>query len=213
MLSLSFADSTTAGRINTDMLSEQQVMELFFTPDNHEDARDLLEGDEDDACSWTGIECDDDGRIFQIKWENTDNILHGSLNFSMFPHHTEYFGVEGQRLVGEIDVGHLSASLVFVGIHGTRITGTLDIEKLPRELIFFLISDNAICDIINVQNLPKSLQMLKVQERGIHKEVLVIEKLGRSCARLDFTNCDFKDIQFKDPADARRTEWPDDREC
>ena len=64
-----------AGRMRPSMLSDQQLMELLFTPDNATEARETLEGDEDDACSWKGIMCTDDGRnVTEVIWGS--NFVH-----------------------------------------------------------------------------------------------------------------------------------------
>ena len=204
MLSLYFADSTAAGRINTDMLTDQQVMELFFTPDSYKDARAILRGDENDACSWSGIKCDDNGHIKCLDWDHRKYVLQGSLNFPMFPRNMRLFDISGQRLVGAVDLCHLPEALNYFRIHACGVTGTLDIEKLPRNLQYLFVTENAISDVFNVRNLPKNMQELTVNEHGIHKEVLFIEKLPNSYTRLNFQNCDIEHFRFADPADAQK---------
>ena len=202
MLSLYFADSTPAGRMNADMLTEQQVFELFFTPDNHEDAHELLEGDENDACSWVGIGCDDD-RIENLDWHEVDLVLQGSLNFSIFPRHMKFFNVVGQRLVGEVDLGHLSEELTYFRIRSCAITGTLDIEKLPRNLEYCIVANNSISDIVNVRNLPKNLIELDVQEHGIHKDSLFIGRLPNTSIRINFSFWNIEQIRFENQGDLK----------
>ena len=205
MRSLYFCDSTAAGRINTHMLTDQQLMELFFTPDNYEDARAILSGDENDACSWGGIECDVyDGYIKSVGWDRRNFVLHGSLNFPMFPRSMKFFDMSGQRLVGEVDLGHLPETLIFFRFHECAVTGTLDIEKLPRNLKGFFVTENAISDVVNVRNLPRNLENLTVMERRIHKELLFIDTLPKSNTTLNFRYSNIKHFRFVDPADAQK---------
>ena len=51
MLFLSCAEYPNAGRFDPGMLSEQDTIELFFTPDDYETARSALYGKADDACT------------------------------------------------------------------------------------------------------------------------------------------------------------------
>ena len=200
---LYFCDSTSVGRINREMLSEMQVMELFYTPIEHFDAHVHFKGDEDDPCTWAGLFCNDN-HVSSIDWYELNVSLQGSLNFCMLPRQIEYVSIFGQRLIGDVDVGQLPETLEYFCIHSCQFTGTLDIEKLPRKMKYFITGENAITDIRNVRNLPESLEELNVQERGIQKDLLVIGPLPDGNARLNFKNTQIKEIRFENPADSER---------
>ena len=201
MLIVSLCDSPQIGRMHRDMLTEQQIFELFFTPDNYEDAQKKLKGDENDACTWTGIECDDDGKIRCLDWHDNALVLEGSINFAFFPPHTVQLSIIRQQLMGEVDLSHLSPSLVLFCLQSCAFSGTLNMEKLPRQLREFVVVNNRITEILNVHSLPETLEDIFIEEAGIQKESLDVGPLPQRCTFMSFRNTKIHRFIFENPED------------
>ena len=82
------ADVSMIGRFDASMVPEQQILDLFFTPNDPKTARRYLGGDADDGCTWNGVHCSTAGEIkeIQLSW---DFELSGSIDFRRMPTHLE----------------------------------------------------------------------------------------------------------------------------
>ena len=127
MLTFALADTSTMGRVDASMLTQQQMMELFFTPSDYNTAREQLRGAEDDACSWTRVNCDDGKNITWIIWLVEGIVLAGSIDFSMPPLSLESLSIYRQKLIGEIDMCALPQKMEYFGVQECGFTGTLDL--------------------------------------------------------------------------------------
>ena len=120
------ADFILAGRFDSSMLTQQHMVTLFFTPDDPEKSREDLKGDPDDACTWEGIECTEDGDIYRILWESGDVDLMGSIDFKMVPLTVEFINLYDQGLYGEIDTTAFPDSFQELFLQQCLFTGTID---------------------------------------------------------------------------------------
>ena len=180
MLRLFSMDIAGIGRIDTSSLTDQQMMEMFFVPDNLEDAREALLGDEDDACTWSKVTCDGSDHITEIDWHSIYFTLQGSIDFPMMPRHLEYFNLYDQKLVGAVDTTNLPEALQYFCIEECFFTGTLDLGNLPHKLDNFIVMDNKITGLVNFCNLPSSLVMLFIKEPIESSKQIRIGKLPKS---------------------------------
>ena len=204
MLTFSLADMQRIGRVDATMLSQQQMMELFFTPDDYDVARVQLKGAEDDACSWHEVQCDEAKNITKIEWLSTSIRLQGSLNFSMLPPKLKSLSMYLQDLIGEVNVCALPQKMEYFGIQACRFTGTLDLGSLPRTLHHVYIMDNKITGIVNLCNLPEGLQMFQVRDSNVEQAHLHIGALPASKLEIRLEKCKIASITYDDPSDSTR---------
>ena len=154
------------GRINPSILTEQQVMELFFTPTYAEDAREDLGGDENDACTWSAVSCTG-GVIEKINWTAEEIFLQGSIDFSMVPRNIINLVMENQDLSGTVDTRSLPDSLEEIRLSDCPFTGTLDLGHLPYHLRNITVWQNNIDAVQNICDLPPLLHTLDICERNV----------------------------------------------
>ena len=199
-------DAVGTGRMHPFMLSDQQMMELFFTPDKPEIARARLGGDADDACTWTNVQCEE-GRVTDISWNNKGSkgvLLAGSIDMARLPRSLELFTLYQQPLQGEAHTTNLPETLYVFSICFCRISGTLDLGNLPAPMVNFTVRGNAISAIVNVCGLPEKLELCQVQHERIANKVLRVGKLPQNDLQIRLQGCGITDVLFEDSADAMR---------
>ena len=163
MLLFSCAEYPHAGRFDPGMLSEQDTIELFFTPNDYEAARSALSGEADDACTWNGVHCNSRHEVTNILW-NTQRHgeirVEGSINFVHIPSNIQRLELLFQRmLIGAVDTRSLPDSLRSFKLVACAFSGVLHLGNLPREMSEFAVQGNKIKDIVHFENLPESLKM------------------------------------------------------
>ena len=201
MLCLQAMEIIGIGRVDVSSFTDQQMMESFFIPDTFEEARLALGGDEDDACTWDQVWCEESKYIAQIEWHSVDIKLEGSINFKMMPRHLTYLNLFEQKLIGEVDTTNLPEKLNFFCIEKCLFTGTVDLGHLPQSLETFVARDNKISGLVNVCNLPSGLQNLQIRENTELKGTISIAKLPRSLHRLKLELGDSVSVRFLDRRD------------
>ena len=196
------------GRINISMLSDLALMELFFTPDNHKDARKQLLGDEDDACTWGGVTCDDDKNVTSISWHSASQKLVGEVEFLFVPQKLYRLNMYQQQVRGEIDLGGLPESLRIVCVQHCHLSGTLDFQKIPRKIEQVFFNGSRITSVVNLHNLPTSIQHMRVGEEHVENASLRVGAFPRSDFSVNFSGTP-KGIRFifDNAADERRCKF------
>ena len=193
------------GRVDISMLDDQARMELFMTPDEYEEARRAYRGDEDNACSWAGVDCDCDKNVTSISWHICDLILTGEINFQVVPQKLYRLNMYQQQLRGTVDFGPLPETLRIFCAQDCQLSGTLDFEKLPEKIEQVFCSGNRITGVINLDKRPVEIQSMHVGEAHVENECIHIGK-SLSGGRL----INFKGMRrgiryvFDDPSDEKR---------
>ena len=200
------ADESHIGRMNPSMLSDQQMIELFFTPDDFDVAHAHLGGSTSDACSWVGVGCADDGdeTIEEIDWHSVDLILQGSLCFEMLPRDIRIVSLYEQALSGSVDISDLPVKLEVICVQKCFLSGTLDVGNLPHSLTQLHFLGNRITSLINLRDLPEGLEHFRVVEGHIEEKSIFVGKLpqGDFIVRLD--GCGYTDVRLEDKSDSDR---------
>ena len=143
MLYIFTADTVGLGRVDASTLCDQQMLELFFVSETANVLWD--ERDEDDACTWRGIQCGDTDEIRSIVWTSDEGLsLIGSIEFAMMPKNLVQINLQRQNVTGAIDVRVFPESLQLLCIILCGITGTLDLRCLPPGMKRFFVQENAI---------------------------------------------------------------------
>ena len=194
-----------AGRFNTSMLSDHQLMELLVTPDDVAQARENLKGDEDDACSWKGITCNDENDcVTQISWHSSGLKVKGEMNFAMLPPKLTRLNLYHQPLRGSMDVSHLPEKLRILCVQSTGLTGSIDFGSLPRTLEQLFITDNKIESIQNIVNLPSVIQYFEVREPNVMPKSICVGRLDKEGFVIKLQKCGITKLRLEDEKDRRR---------
>ena len=198
------ADDSGLGRFDPAMLSDHMRVQILYTPDDYEQSRNEMKGDEDDSCTWSSITCDEDKVVSEIEWHRMHIKLCGSLCFQALPPNLIRFNIYKQPVRGDIDTSNLPRLLEFFCVERTQVTGTVDLGNLPSKLEMLFIMKNKITAIVNVVNLPVSLTDIAVNEKYVKEKSIYVGKLPASELILDILDCGIMDVTCADPADKRR---------
>ena len=197
-------DSSAIGRVNPSLLSDHQLMELFFTPGNREESRQNLGGDEDDACTWAGVRCDKAGCVDLINFDKLDMSLAGAIEFRMLPPAVTCARFNALPLSGTVDTTALPIPLEFLQARKCRFSGTLSLGNLPRGLIQLVFGQNRITAVESIENLPESLQFLEIDEREIIPEPTRIGKFPDGDLIVQLNRGAFSAVSYEDTSDSAR---------
>ena len=166
-----FAIDGPIGRFDRMALSDQTMMEML--------AEDLSvhfkkwvynrRNGYKDACTWSGVTCDGDGRVVEISL----NAHHGTANLCYIPHEVASFALRGQHCEGTVETHLLPAKLRKFTVPTQKLSGTLDMTKLPDTLISFDISRNEFTGSFDLQVLPALLEELKATSNQLSGEIVL----------------------------------------
>ena len=182
-------DALPTGRIDPLMLADQQIMEIFFTPNSLTQAHKALGGDEYDACTWNGVQCFQDD-IVEIVWQEIDVKLEGTLDFHILPPELYALNIKNKKIVGDLDTSNLPRKLESFRIIETGMTGILDMSNLPRALMVFAVEKNRISDVGPICNIPETLCQLRIVELGLEDALIRIDKIPDRTRVHLLTGCD-----------------------
>ena len=208
MLSLfASADTLDAGRLDPTMLSDTQLLELCVVTDGNAHLSSILGGEEDDSCTWKGIQCDEDQNVFEIalgqaQLQNTG----ATVAFAFFPPHLTNLGLRYAPVSGTVELRYLPPSMQAVNIISTLITGTLDCSALPRSMETLRIIRNRISGLVGIGNLPKTLRTFFVSEYGLKGQVIQVGKLPESL-EIRLANSYPREIRCEVPGDTDRVKY------
>ena len=215
LLALTTGD-THAGRFDPGMLSEQDIVELLFTPNDYEAARAALSGEADDACTWNSVVCNEQREIIKIMWNSIRKgvaRVEGSINFAYIPPNIQRLELSNQKkLIGDVNTRSLPGSLRSFILQDCAFTGVLDLGNLPRGIIELDVQRNKITGIVHIENLPENMKWLYIIEKNVEGSGIHIGKLpptkSSQTRGLQMTlGCHApKNISFADEADRKRVE-------
>ena len=186
------------------MLSDQQRMELCFTPDNPVKAREGLRGDPDDACTWERLKCDSDKNIIAVRWHSAWQHLEGVLDFKLLPAKLTVLSIYEQFIRGEVDMCALPSTMLAICVQHCRFTGTLDFSALPPDMREIYFRANKITAITDIRNIPVSLSSFVVKEPNIRETTLHIGKLSLGHWNLILHESNITGVTLEDEADRPR---------
>ena len=192
------------GRINHSMLTDQQMMELFITPDDHEEHLERLGGDEYDACTWSGIECKAEKQVTTIDWHSARIKIEGLIDFQALPPHLETLNLYEQNIHGEIETTALPPEMKCLCIQRTPLKGTLDMGSLPPNISEVTVTDNKVQAVINFVNLPQALRHCSITEKFLEPKSLHIGRLPANDLKFGLRKCGFNSVTFENAEDEKR---------
>ena len=181
-------DISAIGLMHASNLTDQQCMELFFTPKNEESMCQNLSFNADDCCIWAGVHCEDQ-IVTDIYWHDDAVHLEGQLNFLMLPRLLETLDLKSQRLSGEVELRALPLHRERVVIEECLVSGTIGLGSLPPSLERIRIVHNRVTSVSNICNLPVSLRELRVNEPKVVETTIAIGKLPAGGLQVDLQGC------------------------
>ena len=203
-LLLQSADFSPLGRFDPATLTEQEVMEIMFAPDNFDQARVQLGGGGEDRCSWLGVECNKAKNVTSIIWHGTVIALKGNFNFEMLPTHLTRLILYMQEMSGEIQTSRLPEGLDMLIVQACHFTGTVDMQSLPPKLRKLIITGNEITHISDIRGLPKRMEICKVNEMNVREAKIFVGKLPSSALEIDLRDCRIEKLIFEYERDRER---------
>ena len=204
-----FLDPSDLGRINESFLSDQQMMELFYIPKWDDDPRSYFNfnGDDFDACTWTGVTCNSEKRVSSIEWRFSFIRLTGEINFNMVPPNLTNLQFLLQDLTGEIPASAFPQTMKAVNIQGCKFSGTLNLDSLPRSLESLTFLNNRFIVIANLRNLPENLAIVVIGEEQNTAGTLHVGKLQKGLSGVHLGRSRLTEVVFEDATDASKVHW------
>ena len=179
------AADSALGRIDTQLLSDQTMMELLFEGLSASSKQTFFNSDgtyrdfkETNVCM-----CDADGninkvfiekrtlqdprpngtialefiprRVFYFQTENCQ--LEGTLQCSSLPHTLEKLNLRSNRLSGGVSFADMPAGVTLIEIARNNFSGSLDVTSLPASLSILNASYNQFSGSISLDHLPSTL--------------------------------------------------------
>ena len=181
------------------------MMEMFFTPYEEDTGMYYASGDRDDACTWKGVTCLEDGTVDKIEWTSYVVSIAGTIEFGRMPQRTTKVQFSYVNLYGEVDMTFLPQTLKDISMRSCFFSGTLDVGRLPPHLESLSSRDNRISGLCNIRNLPQSLQLFEVMEYGIQTSEIHVGKLPNTGLRIRIRR--FAKMSFDDPADSQKISY------
>ena len=193
---------THVGRFDPAMLTDHQLMELFFTPDESDPGEFHQSGDQDDVCSWKGVTCTEEKSVTKITWASYHFNMAGTLDFTKIPQKVKQINFYDLPLYGEVEICALPQSMMNVCLQDCKFSGSLDIRALPRQIESFIVKGNQITSVGDICDLPRSLRVLKIGESAVTHKNLHVAQLPSTGIRVDLSGCGFTKITFENQEDA-----------
>ena len=203
MFNLLISADTHIGRFDPAMLTDHQLMELFFTPDETDPGQYHRSGDQDDPCSWKGVLCTEEKSVLKIKWSSMALDIKGTLDFTKMPRKVIRAEFYKQRLFGEVDTSTLPYSLLTVCLMDCKFSGRLELHTLPPNIESFIVEGNCFTSVGDICDLPRSLRTLRIREASINHTNIFVGKLSKNNILVNVSGCGLTDVTYEDQEDAK----------
>ena len=215
MLFTLFAADQSIGRVDTNCLPDQSLMELAISKATDEAKAHYTDahGDYTDACEWDFVTCDADGHVEDIYISFRSAMTGGTFCFDFLPRRIstfaahlrsfqgtietaqlpetlEDFNVLCNKLEGTVDMTRLPNNLIKFGIISNRFTGSLDLTLLPPLLDHCAVDRNKFSGTVNLSALPPKLRDLTFSHNDLTGAIVLVN-LPETLARIDVNDNDF----------------------
>ena len=189
---LSTVDSSI-GRIDYEMLTDQQAMEIFIAEIDEKFQKKLQGGDGNyfPVLQWKDIAeidltCDSNEHVVEMH----AFALKGTVSLDALPRKLQKCTVVGQgknRVEGTVDTATLPKELIVLKITRNRLRGTFDMRKLPSSLEMLSIDANKFTGSCDLSSLPTTLKHLKANSNDFSGS-LTLDTLPLGLAYLNLSN-------------------------
>ena len=177
------------GKMDPSMLSDQDRMELFVANLAHKYLATFQTQDGTflDMCEWTGMECDEDGNIFEVCLQRACD---GTVCLEFFPESVDTIIISSNgSLEGTLNTSKLPSRLEVCELDGNNFDGVVDMTKLPKALSSLSVAQNDFSGECDLTALPSGLEALNASENGFSGS-LCLDSLPKRMRTLDVScNC------------------------
>ena len=145
-------------------------------------------GDMLDACTWSGVTCDDEGRVTEVEF---NRALSGVIALRSIPPHVTSFSVRWTSLVATLITAELPVGLRNLTLFANKFFGSVNFRTLPEYLEKMDIAENSFTGSADLTVLPKTLVDLLMHHNKFSGS-LSLESLPDSLEMLDGSNNNFE---------------------
>mmetsp|Transcript_22564 Transcript_22564/g.35088 ORF Transcript_22564/g.35088 Transcript_22564/m.35088 type:complete len:254 (-) Transcript_22564:66-827(-) len=181
MLFLSVDD---VGKVDTSLLPDQTLMELFIGSSQSLEAFQNADGDFQEFSSWTDVLLDTDGRPTKIYFDRCPEYkgllkmrfefipssvwlisfelieYQSTLEFSTVPGTVRYFNGWRNRMYGTVDLTSLPGEIRVLSLGRNSFSGTLDFTMLPLHLDALELRENSFSGTIDLRGIERCISSL-----------------------------------------------------
>ena len=173
LLNLALIDSSLA-RVQTDMLSDQTLLELLIsaldekTQSLHQDS----EGAFRNIKTWSSVNMNEDGgvHVFSLR-PSAGNSSSGSFVPKYLPRSVKCVRINASHIDGTVDFTDFPPELEILKLDRSRFAGSAALEELSESTRVISISSNRFTGTIAFENLPPCLESLNVANNGLEGTV------------------------------------------
>ena len=158
------------GRLDYSLLSDQALMEMLIKGFG-DDIKEKYQDDHGmylDVCRWSGIECDEDGRVAKILIDTCRT--NGFIEICYVPPKVEFFLVDswfGSKLTGSVDLTQLPDGMKFFLLNNHNMTGEIDLTQHPDGMKELHLSENQLTGEIDLTRLPGGMEILALDKNKL----------------------------------------------
>ena len=145
---------------------------------------------------WTGVTCDNNGSITHIDWHYspmfhmdgfinldflphsllkfniTQEMLHGTLHTEKLPDLIEIFFISWNKIEGCVELNSLPSSIVALKARNNLLHGTLSFREIPSSLRHINLCENSLSGLLDISSVPSSLEELWLANNKFDCEIL-----------------------------------------
>ena len=187
MIFLSQTADICAGRVNLSTMSDQTRMELLLS-DITAKSKAFSQNDEGDykpVCDWDGVECDDDGNVTAIRWDDMYQDytylpnLTGTLHLEFLPEFVLVFLLQNDGTdsvaEGTLNTAKLPVNLDIFTLRGQKFDGSVDLTIFPHKIREIDLAWNKFTGEINLEKLPPQIEAIHLSGNLFHGTVNLME--------------------------------------
>ena len=167
--------STRAGRVRNALLPPEHDLQqvIAYLP-----KRMKSWTVENRASQWTGIKCDEQGRVIGINWAQgkLPGHISGRLCLDFLPRSVRQLELSMNHQVeefysGVFDFTKLPPPLETMDLYYNEFTGEVDLTSLPEGLTYLNLCNNLFGGEVHLDKLPSSLSYLDLGANRLHGSI------------------------------------------
>ena len=170
-------DDAHLGRLEYELLNEQQLMEFLIAKVNNKDIFRDEHGNFLDACEWDDVECSRND-VETIAWNHdwgVVDLMKGTIELDWLPPKLKKVNMSDQSMEGTLSIKLLPQSIKQVYLGCNRLSGTLDMVYLPESILVLHLDCNRFEGELVLTSLPSNLQEIELDENLFRAKVLVVD--------------------------------------
>ena len=139
---------------------------------------------ENSANKWVGVECDAQGTIRGISWENMH--LSGTLQWEYIPQSLTYLSLCRNMLSGSVNWSYIPPQLEVLRLTNNAFEGSIELRSLPHTLREFWVPDNFFSGDLCFDYIPDNLRSMFLSRNRDLGGVIDMQKLPNTLRLRDW---------------------------